>query len=87
MNRLSLNALAASLLVFAACHVQSQEVKIGYVNSDRVLREANPAKAAQAKLEAEFSKRDKEMGEIAASAIWSIRIANSSASAASFRKT
>lgn len=65
MNRLSLNALAASLLVFAAFHVQSQEVKIGYVNSDRVLREANPAKAAQAKLEAEFSKRDKEMGEIA----------------------
>lgn len=65
MNRLSLNALAASLLVCAACNVQSQEVKIGYVNSDRVLREANPAKAAQAKLEAEFSKRDKEMGEIA----------------------
>lgn len=65
MNRLSFNALAASLLLFAAFHVQSQEVKIGYVNSDRVLREANPAKAAQAKLEAEFSKRDKEMGEIA----------------------
>jgi outer membrane protein len=65
MNRLSLNALTASVLVFAACQVQSQEIKIGYVNSDRVLREANPAKAAQAKLEAEFSKRDKEMGEIA----------------------
>lgn len=65
MNRLSLNALTASVLVFAACQVQSQEIKIGYVNSDRVLREANPAKAAQAKLEAEFAKRDKEMGEIA----------------------
>jgi outer membrane protein len=66
MNRLSLNALTASLLVFAACQAQSQEVvKIGYVNSDRVLREANPAKAAQAKLEAEFSKRDKEMSDIA----------------------
>lgn len=65
MNRLSLNALMASALVFAAGHVQSQEIKIGYVNSDRVLREANPAKAAQAKLEAEFSKRDKEMADIA----------------------
>jgi len=65
MNRLSLNALTASVLIFAACQVQSQEIKIGYVNSDRVLREANPAKAAQAKLEAEFSKRDKEMSDIA----------------------
>jgi outer membrane protein len=36
------------------------------VNSDRVLRDAIPAKAAQAKLEAEFSKRDKEMADIAA---------------------
>lgn len=65
MNRLSLNALTASVLVFAACQVQSQEIKIGYVNSDRVLREANPAKAAQAKLETEFAKRDKEMSDIA----------------------
>ena len=32
-----------------------QDLKIGFVNSDRVLREAMPAKAAQAKLEAEFS--------------------------------
>ena len=40
---------------------QAQELKIGYVNSDRVLREADPAKAAQAKLEAEFSKREKDL--------------------------
>ncbi len=66
MNRLSLNALAAAALAFGACQVHAQEIKIGYVNSDRVLREATPAKAAQAKLEAEFSKRDKEMGDIAA---------------------
>jgi outer membrane protein len=39
-------------------------MKIGYVNSDRVLREAAPAKAAQAKLEAEFSKREKELTDI-----------------------
>jgi outer membrane protein len=38
-------------------------LKIGYVNSERVLREAVPAKAAQAKLEAEFGKREKEMAD------------------------
>ena len=40
--------------------------KIGYVNSERVLREAMPAKAAQAKLEAEFGKREKELNDVAA---------------------
>ena len=45
---------------------QAQELKIGYVNSDRVLREAAPAKAAQAKLEAEFSKREKDLADMAA---------------------
>ena len=45
---------------------QAQELKIGYVNSDRVLRDAVPAKAAQTKLEAEFSKRDKELNDLAA---------------------
>src|SRR5260221_10240820 len=57
-------ATAALLLVAAAC-VHAQELKIGFVNSDRVLREATPAKAAQTRLEAEFSKRQKE-GEDAA---------------------
>ncbi len=65
MNRHFVKALAASVLVGAAFGVQADELKIGYVNSDRVLRDATPAKAAQAKLEAEFSKRDKEMSEIA----------------------
>jgi outer membrane protein len=41
----------------------AQELKIGYVNSERVLREATPAKAAQAKLEAEFKKRETELAE------------------------
>ena len=54
-----------ALVSVAAVGVQAQEVKIGYVNSDRVLREAAPAKAAQTRLESEFSKRQKE-GEDAA---------------------
>lgn len=58
-------ATAGALLAFAALGAQAQELKIGYVNADRVLRDAAPAKAAQAKLEAEFSKREKEVAEIA----------------------
>jgi outer membrane protein len=56
---------AATLLVAATAVAQAQELKIGYVNSERVLREANPAKAAQAKLEAEFSKREKDLADVA----------------------
>jgi outer membrane protein len=55
---------AAALLGLAAFGAAAQELKIGYVNSDRVLREAVPAKAAQAKLEAEFSKREKDLTDI-----------------------
>jgi outer membrane protein len=63
--RLSLKALLAATLLAAAAAAPAQELKIGYVNSDRVLRDAVPAKAAQAKLEAEFSKREKDLGELA----------------------
>jgi outer membrane protein len=51
------------LLAAAAVLAQAQELKIGYVNSERVLREANPAKAAQAKLETEFGKREKDLAD------------------------
>jgi outer membrane protein len=40
--------------------------KIGFVNTERILRDAVPARASQQKLEAEFSKRDKELQETAA---------------------
>ena len=56
---------AALALAGAAIGVQAQELKIGYVNSDRVLRDAAPAKQAQAKLEAEFGKRDKDLNDLA----------------------
>ena len=57
-------AVAGTLLALVGFGVQAQELKIGYVNSDRVLREAAPAKAAQSKLETEFSKREKELTEV-----------------------
>jgi len=41
-------------------------VRIGFINTDRMLREAAPARAAQAKLEQEFSKRDKEISDLGA---------------------
>ena len=56
-------ATAAVLGMFAAPAV-AEDLKIGYVNSEKVLREATPAKAAQAKLEVEFGKREKELNDI-----------------------
>ena len=44
-----------------AVPAQAQEFKAGFVNTDRIFREANTAKTAQAKLEQEFSKREKEL--------------------------
>ncbi|WP_298234471.1 OmpH family outer membrane protein [uncultured Azohydromonas sp.] len=55
----------AAALAAAGAGAQAQELKIGYVNSERVLREATPAKAAQSKLEAEFGKREKELADMA----------------------
>ena len=66
MNHRTLKVLvAATLLAGAAAGATGQELKIGYVNSDRVLRDAAPAKAAQLKLEAEFSKREKDLTDLA----------------------
>jgi len=46
--------------------VQAQEFKAGFVNTDRIFREASSAKLAQSKLEQEFSRREKEIVELAA---------------------
>ena len=61
-----IRCMAVAALMLLGAGAQGQELKIGYVNSDRVLREAAPAKAAQAKLEAEFSKREKELNDVGA---------------------
>lgn len=54
----------AAMMSVSAIAAQAQEIKIGYVNSERVLREANLAKAAQVKLEAEFGKREKDLKDL-----------------------
>jgi len=51
--------LALSALCVSA--VNAQEIKIGFVNTDRIFREASTAKTAQVKLEQEFAKREKEL--------------------------
>lgn len=60
-----------ALALVSACFVvsaQAQEppVKLGFVSTDRVIKEANAAKTAQTKLEQEFSKREKELTELGA---------------------
>lgn len=67
MIAMSLRALTlAALAALPLTSVSAQELKIGFVNSERVVRESNLAKAAQAKLEAEFGKREKELKDAAA---------------------
>lgn len=56
--------IAATLLLpLATAH--AQESKVGFVSTERIFREAAPAKAAQTKIEQEFSRRDKELQEMA----------------------
>jgi outer membrane protein len=56
--------LAVGMLSFANVH--AQESKIAFVSTERIFREAAPAKAAQTKLEAEFAKREKDIADMAA---------------------
>lgn len=54
--------LAGSLLAPA---LASAEMKIGFVDTDRVFREAAPAVKAQKKLEKEFASREQELQKLA----------------------
>lgn len=59
-----LKATLAATLIAAAPLAPAQDLKLGVVNPDRLLRESTPARAASQKLEAEFAKRQKEMEEM-----------------------
>ena len=61
MKSLSSHISLAVLLGAMAVSAHAQEFKAGFVNTDRIFREAAMAKAAQSKLEAEFSKREKDL--------------------------
>ena len=55
--------LLVALLATTATLSAAQEFKVGIVNLDRIFREANSAKTAQAKLEQEFNKREKDIND------------------------
>ena len=59
----TLSLVAAALLGLSQAAIA--ETKIGFVNSDRVMREAAPAVRAQQRLEKKFEKRDQELQRIA----------------------
>ena len=66
MKKLSIKILAGLVIAVAGVSASAQEFKVGVVNLDRIFREANSAKSAQTKLEQEFSKREKELTDLAA---------------------
>ena len=69
MNVLRSLTLAASLASAAALAQDKGATaptgKFGFVNTERILRDAVPAQRAQKKIEAEFQKRDQELARIA----------------------
>jgi outer membrane protein len=66
---LAMKSKLSSLLLAAACALsgfvsvaaQAQDFRVGFVNTDRIFREANMAKSAQSKLETEFARREKDL--------------------------
>ena len=54
----------AALLCGWAMVASAQSPKIGFVNTERVFREAAPAKRAQQKLEREFAARNAELSKL-----------------------
>jgi outer membrane protein len=60
-----LKAAAAIALGALACTgVAAAELKVGFLNTERVLRESAPAVRAQKKLEREFEKRSADLAKI-----------------------
>jgi outer membrane protein len=58
--KIALTILLASLALAAG----AAELKIGLVNTERVFREAAPAKRAQQQLERDFAKRNEELAKM-----------------------
>ena len=52
-------------MLLTATQVFAAELKVGFVNTERIFREAGPAQKAQKKLEKEFAARDAELQKMA----------------------
>ena len=57
-------AVLATALIALPAFAQGGEYKIGFVNTERLFREAVPAKRAQQKLEKEFAGRDADIQKL-----------------------
>ena len=66
MTKFSSKIIFGLVVAVAGFAASAQEFKVGVVNLDRIFREASSAKAAQTKLEQEFSKREKELTDLSA---------------------
>ena len=64
MNLSLIRTLSFCLFGITSSVLHAEDFRVGFVNTDRIFREANTAKVAQTKLEQEFSKREKELMEI-----------------------
>jgi outer membrane protein len=61
----SLNVAAALLIgTMMALPAMAADIKVGFVNTERVLRDSAPAKRAQSKLEKEFASRKAELDKL-----------------------
>lgn len=60
-----LNKLLAAVLVASAFNVQAAELKVGYVQVDKILQEAPQTSESGKKLEREFSPRSQELDRMA----------------------
>lgn len=57
--------MLCAALAAPAVPVLAAEIKIGFVDAERIRRESGPAQKAQKKLEKEFAERDKELQKVA----------------------
>ncbi len=64
MKHLYLRSVLASSMLMLATPLFAEDFRVGFINTDRIFREANTAKVAQTKLEQEFSKREKELVDL-----------------------
>ena len=55
----------AGLLILPAHYAAAADTRIGFVNTEKIFRDAAPAVRAQKKIEKEFEKRDQEMQRLA----------------------
>ena len=63
MKRMS-HLIAVVIMLAAAGAAYGADYKIGFVNTERLFREAAPAKRAQQKLEKEFAARDADLQKL-----------------------